>query len=122
MTDAMTTESAQPLALPELHQGDLDAAGLVAYEADLTAEAQVEAVMVKGGAEVRATDAGELGLAEALAALRRGDVRAVQVRYGWDGEAWWDTVMAMGSGGGGAGYRIVRLRAASLPWEGGGGR
>jgi hypothetical protein len=121
MTDATTTENAQPLALPELHERALDAEALAAYEADLTAEAQVDAVMVKGGAEVRATDAGELGLAEAFATLRGGRVRAVQVRYRWGGEAWWDTVMAMGSGHG-AGYRIVRLRAESLPWEGGGGR
>lgn len=105
----------EPLAMPELHEGTMDALRLAVYEAELAESAQVESVQLKGGSEVRARDGGGGGgdLAEAFAALQQGQVRGIQVRYRFEGEPWWDTVIALG-----AGFRLVRVRADTLPWAG----
>ncbi len=101
----MSEEERPPL--PPMHEATLDDAGLDALMADLSGAAEVLEVRVKGGAERHAQGA-ELG--PALARLRRGEVRAVQVRYRFDGHDWFDSLWRIGGD-----YRLVRMRAQWPP-------
>lgn len=94
--------------LAELVQADLDAATLDALERDLAALTTVLDVQVKGAAATYAAGTGT-ALAEALAALRAGAVRGVQLRYAYQQEVWWDTLLRTP-----AGVRLVRMRAPDL--------
>jgi hypothetical protein len=94
--------------LAELAQAELDAATLDTLERDLTTLTTVLDVQVKGAAATYAVGTGT-ALAEALAALRVGAVRGVQVRYAYQQEVWWDTLLRTP-----AGVRLVRMRAPGL--------
>jgi hypothetical protein len=88
--------------------GLLDRATLDALERDLVACAHVLDVLVKGAPTLRA-DPEPVSLAEAFAALRGGHVRAVQVRYAYDGAEWRDTLVATPGG-----VRLVRARTETV--------
>lgn len=94
--------------LAELARARLDGPTLDALEADLAQLTRVLEVQVKGAPTVCAAGAAP-DLAAALAQLRAGAVRGVQVRYAYRGEVWCDTLLA-----GPAGIRLVRLRAPGL--------
>ncbi len=90
--------------LADLNEAILDDATLSALVSDLHQHAEVLDVLVKGGATTR-TDGKPVRLEDAVALLRAGSVRGVQVRYNWDGDEWRDTLF-----GTPAGVRIVRMR------------
>ena len=90
--------------LPDLQEAVLDDAVLSQLVADLETHATVLDVFLKGGATER-TDARAVPLRDAVDALRARSVRAVQVRYRYDGDEWRDTLM-----GGPAGIRLVRMK------------
>ena len=89
-------------ALPELHQGNLDADALRALFQQLAAVAEVGGVLING--RPAAGGSGEVTLSEALDLLLAGSVRGVQVRYRFEGSHWVDTVMP-----GTDGFRLVRM-------------
>ena len=89
------------IPLAQLIAADLDAATLAALFADL-ALTEIDEVLVKGAAEAHA---GGAGLAEAQRRLAEG-ARGIQIRYRWQGEAWWDTLVRTPTG-----IRLVRSRA-----------
>jgi hypothetical protein len=95
----------EPIEFPDLHESMLDESKLDALFNDIAMEAQVLSVLLKGGAEVLA-EGGDVALSDALARLKGGRVRAVQVRYVHRGQAWTDTLMRTASG-----YRVVRIAA-----------
>lgn len=95
---------AQP-PLPPVHEALLDDATLEMLVGDLLGAATLHAVLVKGGAETLAEGVEGLSLREAVAMLRGGRVRAVQVRYTHQGTAWTDTLMRVGSA-----VRLVRMQ------------
>ena len=72
--------------------------------ADIEAHAEILGVTVKGGATAR-SDGAPWTLVEAIAALRERRIRGVQIRYRWQGDEWWDTLIADG-----AGARLVRMK------------
>lgn len=90
--------------LPPLHEGVVDDAFLVALEQDLLAGTEVIEVLTRGGPTMRGVGGGR-DVSGALAALRSGAVRGVQVRYRHGGTEWWDTVTRASPGE----YRIVRF-------------
>lgn len=90
--------------LPELRQADLDAAELRALVDDLAAHASVRAVVARGAAGAPG-DGGPVELDRVPALLGSGAVRAVQVRYTYQGAEWVDTLTA-----GGGGVRLIRMR------------
>jgi hypothetical protein len=92
-------------ALPDLYQGLLDEAALGALLSDLHALGTRIEVQVKRDASGLVNAADQPSLAEAFAALRAGEVRAVQLRYEHQREAWSDTLLRAGTG-----YRIVRMK------------
>lgn len=94
--------------LAELVHAELDTATLDALERDLATLTTVLDVQVKGAAATYAAGTGT-ALAEALAALRAGAVRGVQVRYAYQQDVWWDTLLRTP-----AGVRLVRRRAPEL--------
>jgi hypothetical protein len=96
---------AVPLA--ELIQADLDPATLDALFTDLAALCDVREVTLKGAADHLAGTTA-VTLAEAQAALTAGRIRGAQIRYGYQGEVWWDTLLRLPQG-----VRLVRMRA---PW------
>lgn len=89
--------------LPDLYSDELDAAALSALIADIEAHAHVSEVLVKGAATVHAT-AVRPSFSQACASLSAGNIRAVQVRYRWDGRDWSDTVLRTT-----AGFKVVRM-------------
>lgn len=95
----------EPIEFPDLHESMLDEAKLDALFNDIAMEAQVLSVLLKGGAEVLA-EGGDVALSDALAMLKGGRVRAVQVRYVHRGQGWTDTLLRTASG-----YRVVRIAA-----------
>lgn len=90
--------------LAELSGGLLEAPLLERLFADLAAEAEILAILCKGGARDRGTGVAP-NLAEARALLTAGTVRGVQIRYRWQQAEWWDTLMCTPEG-----IRLVRMR------------
>lgn len=86
--------------LPDLDDGVLDDPGLDALITDLSALGEDLVVRTRGteGHSAPAT------LAHAVAALRAGAVRAMQVSYRYQGQTWIDTVMRTPGG-----WRVVRF-------------
>lgn len=89
--------------LPELATGDLSAADIERWFADLEAAATDVAVRVRS-ASGREAQPGPVDLGEARRRWGTGDARALQVRYAWSGAAWSDTLLR-----GPAGGRLVRI-------------
>ncbi|MBK1879890.1 hypothetical protein [Pelagicoccus mobilis] len=77
--------------LPELHQADLDADTLEAYFRDLNECADVFAVIPKMGPGYISPAVVELTSGYEL--IRSGQVRGLQIRYGYEGSEWWDTLI-----------------------------
>lgn len=94
----------QEAPLPPVYEALLDAAGLDALFEDLTLLGGSLEVSVKHGPTRYGQGAPCLTLSEARAALARGEVRAVQLRYVHDGKLWCDTLLALPTG-----TRIVRM-------------
>ena len=94
--------------LPELTGAILDAATLDRLFADLEACTEILEIQVKTGARDMVGGGGGRagpGLREARDMLASGSVRAVQIRYGYDGGTWCDTLMVLPQG-----VRLVRMR------------
>lgn len=91
------------IEFPTLHTGDLDAEGVRALVADLEAHAERLQVVPKAASR-RFVLPERLPLQAATESLLAGELRGVQVRYVHQGQEWWDTLLALGSG-----YRIVRV-------------
>ena len=98
----MTANENHPL--PELHEGLLDNAGLAALIRDIGTLGEGLEVVTKGGQVARATP-GPVSLDEAHDRLRGRELRAVQFRYRFDKDEWWDTVTAVPNG-----FKLVRIR------------
>ncbi len=91
--------------LPELETGELDEHTLDRLFDDISRDAEVLAVLLKGGAEVLA-EGGGVSLDQARQKLRERSVRGVQLRYRFAGVEWWDTLICAADR-----VRIVRMRA-----------
>ncbi len=91
-------------SLPELREGWLDAPQVQALFGDLRACAKLLSVRTKGGTQMRA-EAATSSLDEAEAALLEGRLHGVQVRYGYEGAYWCDTLVRTPRG-----VRLVRIR------------
>lgn len=103
MSDAPELRDARDL--PELLEGELDATGLASLERDLASLARVDSVLPRPSARTLVPPA-PVTLADGFARLRAGDLRGLQVRYVYAGEAWVDTLLALPHGG----VRVVRMR------------
>lgn len=102
----MTDHSDQPTTLAELTQADLDPATLAALFSDLAACTTVHQIQSKSATSTHANDVA-MDLASAQQALVNRQVRAVQIRYSWNGGHWLDTLLCLPSG--------VRLVRTALP-------
>ncbi|NMO14902.1 hypothetical protein HPC49_05960 [Pyxidicoccus fallax] len=90
-------------SLPSLQQAVLDAATLARLVSDIEGLTLVDEVLLKGGGASMASTQRST-LAEAVDALQRGQVVGVQVRYRYQGQAWWDTLLRAPQG-----IRLVRI-------------
>jgi hypothetical protein len=97
-----------PLVLAELESGELDDRTLGALFDDVARDAELVAILVKGGAETL-SEGMEPSLSDALALLRARRVRGVQLRYRYGGVEWWDTLIAAGER-----VRLLRSRAPTM--------
>ncbi len=79
------------LKLPELHQTILSPEMLEALFADLEVCTEVLAVMPKAGPGYVTPE--DIGLKEGQALLLDGTVRGLQIRYRYQNEEWWDTLI-----------------------------
>ena len=93
-------------SLPSLQQAFLDAATLARLVSDIQGLTVVDEVLLKGGGASMASTQRRT-LAEAVDALQRGQVLGVQVRYRYQGQAWWDTLLRAPRG-----IRLVRIAHA----------
>lgn len=91
--------------LPDLHQATLDCATVGQLFCDIEACAQVAELIPKFSARAHVPSGSALTLAEARTLLLTRQLRAVQIRYRYDGADWWDTIQALPEG-----FRLVRVR------------
>jgi hypothetical protein len=97
------SDSPESSPLPQLQDALLDPEMLERLFQDIQRCGVVQEVLLKGGAVARASEQ-SVPLPEALAALREGRVLGVQIRYGYDGSNWWDTLMCTPKG-----IRLIRI-------------
>jgi hypothetical protein len=99
------SDDTPPPPLPPLYGGEL---GLEQVEALFHDYGCAELCEVSIKTEHAGFSRGEgLSLASARQGLLYGGALAVQVRYRYCDEEWWDTLLSQPSGG----YRLVRVRA-----------
>ena len=109
MTPAEPEPPEGAIPLPELHEAHLDDELLDALFADIDALCELEELRARPAprAPLRLPPA---TLDEARDRLRRGEIGAVQLRYGHGGVRWLDTITPAE-----AGYRLVRMRDPLRP-------
>jgi hypothetical protein len=108
VTATMATSSSEPLRLPPLQQTLLDVATTDALFRDLSACTRVHAVIPKY-ADRRHTGADSISLETARTRLAAGLLLGVQIRYGYDGHTWCDTLIRRPNG-----LTLVRIREADI--------
>lgn len=91
-------------ALPDLHEAVLDDATLDELFADVANCTQISEVIAKHGTRQHTPDR-SYTLDDARRMLLDGSVLGVQLRYTYEGDQWWDTLMRIP-----AGVRLVRIR------------
>ena len=89
--------------LPQLQQVEVDDALLDALVTDLTALTEILAVMPKASAGRIVPQ--NVPLAEGVQQLRDNTLRGLQVRYRYEGDEWWDTLMQTPNG-----IRLTRIK------------
>lgn len=97
------SDAPENLPLPQLQDTLLDPETLERLLQDIQRLGVVQEVLLKGGAAAMVSEK-SVPLPEALAALREGRVLGVQIRYGYDGATWWDTLMNTPRG-----IRLIRI-------------
>lgn len=83
--------------LPEMGQAFLDPETYERYFRDLQTVADVRHIRVKGSARAHSDDA-TVTLETARDMLASGAARGIQIRYLWQGEVWWDTLIRKSKG------------------------
>ncbi len=107
-TATAATSSSEPLRLPPLQQTMLDVATTDALFRDLAACTRVHAVIPKY-TDRRHTGAETISLETARTRLAAGLLLGVQIRYGYDGHTWCDTLLRRPNG-----LTLVRIREADI--------
>ena len=105
---AATSSSIEPLRLPPLQQTLLDVVTTDALFRDLGACTRVHAVIPKY-TDRRHTAAETISLETARTRLAAGLLLGVQIRYGYDGHTWCDTLLRRPNG-----LTLVRIREADI--------
>lgn len=88
-----STNDPRTLELPDLQQAALDSATLAQLFSDIARCTEVVEVLPKFAAHGRVGEAG-ISLEEGRQLLMAGQLRALQIRYIYDGSQWWDTLMS----------------------------
>lgn len=99
----MTDTNLSKLNLPELHQAELDPATLEALFTDLEAFTKILAVIPK--ATQGHVEPKNISLNQGRELILKGQLRGLQIRYQYDGNEWWDTLICTPSG-----VRITRIK------------
>lgn len=107
-TAAPVTSSSEPLRLPPLQQTILDVATTDALFRDLAACTTIHAVIPKYARNAH-TGSDSLSLEQARTRLAAGLLLGVQIRYGYDGHTWCDTLLRRPNG-----LTLVRIREADI--------
>ena len=92
-------------ALPDLHQAVLDTATVEQLFHDIESCAQLAELIPKYAAHGYVPPDAALTAAEARSLLLTRQLRALQLRYRYDGADWWDTLQVLPDG-----FRLVRIR------------
>ena len=100
------SEMEQPVALPELVEGTVDATLLEQLVRDLTSLTTIQEIQLKGGAASHA-ERSHVGLPEAVDLLV-----GLQVRYLWQNVGWIDTLLRTPGG-----IKIVRTKEPTFTTE-----
>jgi hypothetical protein len=108
VTATIATSSSEPLRLPPLQQTLLDVATTDALFRDLGACTQIHAVIPKY-ADRRHTGTETVSLETARTRLAAGLLLGVQIRYGYDGHTWCDTLLRRPNG-----LTLVRICEADI--------
>lgn len=93
----------EPVPLADLQDAILDPGTVTALFADLAGCTEVLGVLIKNGPTAPAPD-GIIDLARGRDLLDAGSVRGIQIRYRYQGQEWWDTLMRTPLG-----IRLVRI-------------
>jgi len=93
-----------PTPLPDLQQSILDAPTVDQLFADIAACGSQLEIIPKFAAEERIDASSRLTLEDGRALLLAGQLRALQIRYRYQGSDWWDTLLPVPQG-----HRLVRI-------------
>lgn len=96
---------APPHELPQLHNAVLQDAQLHQLLDDIEQCTELVEILPKFAACGMVSDHSAVSLARARELLSNREVRALQIRYHYDGADWWDTIMVQGDL-----FRVVRIR------------
>lgn len=89
----------------ELTEAMLEPALFERYFEDLAQFAEVLAILPKRSAQEYSGNTSDWSLEQAREAVRTGSIRGVQIRYRYQDDEWWDTLLCLPTG-----VRIVRMK------------
>lgn len=98
------TANEPPFSPANLHAAELDQPTIEQLFRDLAEYTEVLDITAKQRTGAYA-DAQKLSLADARDILLSRSARGVQIRYRWEGDEWWDTILVTPSA-----WRIVRVK------------
>jgi len=91
--------------LPELQDANIDASVLAQLFDDVAACAELHEVLVRNNPRALSGQGPAYTLEEARDAMLSGEIRAVQLRYSFEGVQWWDTISALPKG-----FHLIRIQ------------
>lgn len=101
----MEPENSNKIDFPELIEGEMDQAMLSQLVADITGCTELLEVIPKYSAQGYAPEQSDLDLTDAVDQLVKGELRGLQIRYNYQGNQWWDTLMRTPKG-----VKLVRVK------------
>lgn len=104
MNPAPNIDATNPI-LPDLNQALLDWAGVEALLNDIEFCTHLYEIITKSLPQQFVGENSTLTLSDARELLKTKTVRALQIRYQFDNDDWWDTLMCLPEG-----WRLVRIR------------
>ena len=90
--------------IPEMREMVFDEEQVASFMDDLKNLTQIESIQTKGGKSLHA-DESQINLDDAFTALKKGEIRGIQIRYRHNGFDWTDSVFIVAND-----YKIIRCQ------------
>jgi len=105
MNEQIEPPSDSGIDFPELFQGPLEPQALERLIADIKVCTEIIEVIPKYSATGYVDDSAKVDLDDAVEQLKQGKLRGLQLRYRYEGDQWWDTLIRQAQG-----VKLVRVK------------